>query len=185
MAELGGAAAIAAAPVLVAAGLLLGLFFATGQEGWGRANDVASAVFALLLVPVAVAADPGGAWAVFTVVGMTAMAVAAIASALTAVGRLTVSQLTAWQGGAFAVLFVWVGGVAAARLPDGVGWLGLAAAVLALVACVEIVRLVRSVGLAGLEQVGRPPAVATGASLAALVALPVWLVWLGRDLVGS
>ena len=129
MDDIGGAAAIVAAPVVVIAGVLLGVFFATGREAWGRANDVASVVFALLLVPVAVAADAGGAWKAVTAAGLVAMAVAAVASGLTAAGRLTVAQLTVWQGGAFAALFVWVAGVSAERLPDALGWLGIAAAV--------------------------------------------------------
>lgn len=183
MADVGGVAAIVAAPVVVLAGVLLGVFFATGRDAWGRANDAASAVFAVLLVPVALAADAGGAWTLCTIVGVAAMVGAAVASVLAAAGRLTVSQLTAWQGGAFAVLFVWVAGVGAARLPDGLGWLGVAAAALAFVACVEIVRLARRLGLAGLEKVERPPPVAAAATLAAFVALPVWLVWLGIDLV--
>jgi hypothetical protein len=183
MDDVGAAAAIAAAPVVVIAGVLLGLFFATGREAWGRSNDVGSVVFALLLVPVAVAANAGGAWTAVTAAGLAAMAVAAVASALTAAGRLTVAQLTVWQGGAFAALFVWVAGVSAERLPDALGWLGIAAAALAVTATAAIVGLVRRLGFAAVQTLERAPPVATVATLGAFLALPVWLVWLGLELL--
>lgn len=183
MDDVGGAAAIVAAPVVVIAGVLLGAFFATGREAYGRANDVASAAFALLLVPVAVAADAGGAWTAVTASGLAAMAVAAVASGLTAAGRLTVAQLTIWQGGAFAALFVWVAGVSAERLPGALGWLGIAAAVLAVIATVAIVGLVRRLGLAAVQTLERAPPVASVATLGAFLALPVWLVLLGLELL--
>src|SRR2546422_3549694 len=113
---------------------MLAGFFATRSQSLGHANDAAAAVMAILLMPAALAvlnrfADTGPLIVVVTAIGLVGMAVAALASALTAVGRLSMAQLTTWQGGSFLVLFVWVLGtsitiLAWGRLPVGLGWLG-------------------------------------------------------------
>lgn len=188
-----GPATIAAGILACIAGILLAVFFATSKDAWGRANDAASAAFAMLLVPAALAmneryASVAGPWMLaVTALGLIAMSVAAGASVLTALGRLAVEDLTRWQGGSFAALFAWVGAVSTAvvtfgGLPAGIGWLGLAATVLAIVATLEIVRLVRRHGLEELTKLARPPLVAAGATLAAFVLFPIWCVWLGLAL---
>jgi len=184
---------VAAGILAAVAGMLLGVFFATGSDAWGRANDAASAAFAVLLVPAALVlydryAPAAGVWAgAFTTLGLAAIAAAAVSSALTALGRLSVADLTKWQGGSFAALFLWVGAVSVSvlaygGLPAGIGWLGLAATGLALVATLEIVRIVRRVGIEELARLTRPPVLAAGAALAAFVAFPLWCISLGLAL---
>jgi hypothetical protein len=150
---------------------------------------------AIMLMPVAFAvltrfADTGPLVVVVTAVGLAGMAVAAVASVLTAAGRLTAAQLTAWQGGSFLVLFVWVVGTSvitllSGRLPVGLGWLGIAAGLLVVVALVEILRLARRMGgLGALEKLERPPLIAMIATLGAFAAFPIWCIWLGLTLTG-
>jgi hypothetical protein len=195
MDDLGGISAIAAGVTAVVAGILLAAFFATRNQSLGHANDAATAVMAILLMPAALAvldrfADTGPLIVVATAVGLVGMAVAAVASVLTAAGRLSVSQLTAWQGGSFLVLFLWVVGTSVTILlwgqfPVGLGWLGLAAGVLVIVATVEILRLARRMGgLGALEKLERPPLVAMITTLGAFAAFPVWCIWLGLTLTG-
>ena len=195
MEDLGGYSAVAAGVTAVVAGILLAAFFATRNETLGHANDAASAVMAILLMPAAIAVfnrfvDTGPLIVVVTGVGLAGMAVAAVASLLTAAGRLSVSQLTAWQGGSFLVLFLWVVGTSLTillwgRLPVGLGWLGLAAGMLVIVATVEILRLARRMGgLAALEKLDRPPLVAMITTLGAFAAFPIWCIWLGLTLTG-
>jgi hypothetical protein len=191
--DLGSFGAIGGGVAAVIAGLLLAAFFATGRESLGHANDAASAVMAILLIPAALSvyglfAGTGPFILLVTAVGLVAMIVAAVASVLTAAGRLTVTQLTVWQGGSFGVLFLWVAGTSVSilawgRLPVSLGWLGLAAAALVTVALVEIVRLARRMGgLRELEKLDRPPLLAAATILTAFVAFPAWCVWLGVSL---
>ncbi len=195
MDDLGGISAIAAGATAVVAGILLAAFFATRNQSLGHANDAASAVMAILLMPAALAvlsrfADTGPLVVIVTAVGLAAMAAAAVASVLTAAGRLTVAQLTAWQGGSFLVLFLWVVGTSVTilfwgRLPVGLGWLGLAAGGLVVVATVEILRLARRMGgLGALEELERPPLVAMISTLGAFATFPIWCIWLGLTLTG-
>jgi hypothetical protein len=195
MGELGGISAIAAGVTAVVAGILLAAFFATRNQTIGQANDAASAFMAILLVPTALAvldrfADIGPLVLVVTAVGLTGMVGAAVTSVLTAGGRLTVAQLTAWQGGSFLVLFLWVVGTSVmillwGRLPVGLGWLGIAAGVLVIVATVEILRLARRMGgLGALEKLERPPLIAMVSTLGAFAAFPIWCIWLGPNLTG-
>lgn len=191
---LGGISAIAAGLTAVVAGTLLAAFFATQRDALGRANDAASALMAILLVPPALAvaghlSEAGPFIAVVTGVGLVGMAVATVASVLTAAGRLSVAQLTTWQGGSFIVLFLWVVGVSTAilvwgGLPVGLGWLGVSAGVLVMIATVAIIRIARRMGgLSALEELDRPPRLAMAATLAAFAAFPTWCIWLGLSLL--
>lgn len=191
---LAGLTAIAAGVTAIAAGLLLAAFFATRRDALGRANDAASALMAVLLVPPALAvagrlSEAGPFIVVVTGVGLLGMAVAAIASVLTAAGRLTVAQLTAWHGGSFVVLFAWVVGVSVGilvwgGLPGGLGWLGVAAGLLVVIATVEVVGLARRMGgLGALEGLDRPPLLAMAAILAAFTGFPIWCIWIGLSLL--
>ena len=192
MTELAPFAAILAGVMALVAGVLLAIFFATRIDAWGRANDAASAAFAVLLVPVAIGLhgrleETGAASLGVAAIGLASMAVAAVASVLTALGRLSVEQLTRWQGGSFAALFAWVAGASVlilvtGDLPAPLAWLGIAAAALAVVATLDIVRIVRSVGMADLATMTRPPVVAMTATLLALAAFPAWCIWLGLSL---
>jgi hypothetical protein len=193
MVDLGAFGAIAGGVAAIVAGILLAAFFATGREAIGRANDAASAIMVLLLVPAALAVGDLYTdmvpWAVvITVVGVGAMVETAVASALTATGRLSISQLVVWQGGGFVVLFLWMLGVSLAalewgRLPTALGWLGVIAAILVVVAIGSIVSLVRRLG--GLEAIGdmrRPPMMPVITFLGAFVCFPIWCIWLGLSL---
>lgn len=185
--------AIAGGVFAVVAGVLLAVFFATGREVFGRANDAASAMMAVLLVPAALAVsdlyrDSGPFMVAVTTVGVAAMVETAIASSLTAAGRLTVAQLVIWQGGGFVVLFTWVLGVSLAalawdRLPAALGWLGVIAATLVVIAIVSIARLIRRPGgLGSLSSMRRPPIVPVVSSLVAFACFPIWCIWLGLSL---
>jgi hypothetical protein len=191
--DLGSPGAIAGGAVAILAGVLLVAFFATGREVLGRANDAASAVMVVLLIPAAVAVwdlhrDTGPPAVAITIVGVAAMVETAIASTLTAFGRLSVTQLVVWQGGGFVVLFLWVLGVSLLalgweRLPLALGWLGVLAAVLVVVAIASILRLIRGHG--GLEALGdlrRPPLVPVISFVVAFACFPVWCIWLGVSL---
>jgi hypothetical protein len=191
--DLAGISAIAAGATAVIAGILLAAFFATRSQSLGHANDAAAAVMAILLMPAALAvldrfADTGPLILVVTAIGLVGMAVVAVASVLTAAGRLSVAQLTAWQGGSFLVLFLWVLGTSVmilvwGRLPVGLGWLGIGAGLLVTVATVEILRLARRMGgLGALARLERPPLIAMITTLAAFAAFPIWCVWLGLTL---
>jgi putative effector of murein hydrolase LrgA (UPF0299 family) len=191
--DLGSSAAIGGGVVAVIAGVLLVAFFATGREALGRANDAASALMTILLIPAAVAvnerfADTGAFVPLVTGVGVIALAETTVASLLTAAGRLTMRQLLVWQGGGFGVLFAWVLGVSVAalwlgRLPPALGYVGLAASVCLVVAVVEFARLARRLGgwaqLAGLRSA---PPIGTIAMLGAFFGLPVWCIVLGLGL---
>jgi hypothetical protein len=177
---------------MIAMGLLVA-FFATGRQALGRANDAAAAFMGLLLLPVpvnllGVYPDGGPVMALVTAIGLGAMGVLIVASSLTAIGRLSVAQMTAWQGGSFGGLFLWVAGTSAVivvwdRLPIGLAWLGLGAAGLVAVALVEIALLARRLGGANeLEQLSRPPLFAAVAVVLGLAAFPVWCIWLGFSL---
>lgn len=193
MSDAGAVGAIAAGVVAIVAGLLLAAFFATGREALGRLNDATSAVMAALLVPAALAVadlhrDTGPFVLVVTIVGIVAMVEAAVASALTAAGRLSVAQLAIWQGGGFVVLFLWVLGVSLAalvwgRLPEALGWLGILAAALVVVATLSIASLLRRPGgFAALGDMRRPPLVPVVAFLVAFTCFPIWCIWLGLSL---
>jgi hypothetical protein len=194
MDRLVGISAIAAGVSAAVAGILLAAFFATRRDALGRANDVASALMALLLVPPAlgIAGRLPDAWpfiAVVTGIGLVGMSAAAVTSVLTAAGRLSVAQLTIWQGGSFVVLFLWVVALSAAiviwgGLPIGLGALGLSAGVLVVIATLDVIRLARRMGgLAALETMDRPPILAMCATLAAFAAFPIWCIWLGLSLI--
>jgi hypothetical protein len=188
-----GAATIAAGVLALVSGVLLAIFFATGKVAWGRANDAASAAFALLLVPALITLhgrlEPvvGPVAFALTASGVAAVIGTTIFSALAALGRLSIGHITTWQGGSFGLLFAWVGlislvGLVTDRLPTGVAWLGLVAMTFALIATIEVGRLVRRFGMDELARMTRPPLIAAGATLVALVAFPVWCVWLGLSL---
>src|SRR5438128_3533410 len=153
MASLGSLGAISGGIVAVIAMALLAAFFATGRQSLGRANDAAAALMGLLLLPVpvnilGVYPDAEPVMAIVTAIGLGAMAVLIVASGLTATGRLSIAQMTAWQGGSFGGLFLWVAGTSAAilvwdRLPVGLAWLGLCAAALVAVALVQTALVAR------------------------------------------
>ena len=150
-------------------------------------------VFAILLVPAVLAIGDLLAslamWATVTVVlGLVGVGLVAVTSLLTVAGKLTVEQLTKWQGGAFVVLMAWVIlasllGLASGLLPSGLCLLGLAAGVLAAIAAISIGLEVRRLGMARLSQMTRPPLVPVVAALGAAVALPLWSIWLGVSLL--
>jgi hypothetical protein len=100
------------------------------------------------------------------------------------------AQLTAWQGGSFLVLFLWVVGTSVTillwdRLSVGLAWLGIAAGVLVIIATAEILRLARRMGgMGALEKLERPPLVAMISTLAGFTAFPTWCIWLGLTLTG-
>lgn len=192
-AALAGWCAIAAGVVMIVSGLFLAAFFATGRDSLGRANDATSVVFAILLVPAVLAVgDLLGSlamWPAVTVaLGLVGVGLVAVTSLLTAAGKLSVEQLTKWQGGAFVVLMAWVIfasllGWASGLLPTGLCTLGLAAGVLTAIAAISIGFEVRRHGMARLSQMTRPPIVPIVATLGAAVALPLWSIWLGVSLL--
>jgi hypothetical protein len=194
-ATLAGWCAIAAGIVMIVSGLFLAAFFATGRDALGRANDATSVVFAVLLVPAVLAVGDllgsSGIWSTVTMVlGLISIGLVAVTSLLTAAGKLTVRQLTIWQGGSFAVLMAWVilvslVGLAAGLLPSGLCLVGVAAGVLTSIAAISIGVEVRRVGVASLSDMSRPPIVPIVATLGAAVALPLWSIWLGIWLLGG
>jgi hypothetical protein len=190
---LAGPSAIVAGIAAVAAGLLLAAFFATGRDAIGRANDAASAAMAVLLVPPALAmnalyADGGPLVTALTVVGLAALVETALASILTAAGRLSVRQLMIWQGGGFVAVFGWLVGVSLVvlwlgRLPVLLGYLGLAMAVLFAVGLITFARLAQQLG--GWSQLGsmtKVPLVPAISMAGAFVILPIWCIVLGLSL---
>jgi hypothetical protein len=147
-ATLAGWCAIAAGVVMIVSGLFLAAFFATGRDALGRLNDATSVIFALLLIPAVLAVGDVlgsiGAWSTLTVVlGLIGVGLVAVTSLLTAAGKLTVRQLTIWQGGSFAILMAWVilasvVGLAAGLLPSGLCLVGVAAGILTAIAAISI-----------------------------------------------
>lgn len=192
---LAGWCAIAAGVVMIVSGLFLAAFFATGRDALGRANDATSVIFAVLLIPAVLAVGDLlgsiGTWSTVTVVlGLAGVGLVAGTSLLTAAGKLTVEQLTKWQGGAFVVLMAWVivasvVGWASGLLTLGLCLLGLTAGALSAIAAISIGLEVRRVGMAGLSEMRRPPTVPIVATLGAAVALPLWSIWLGIWLLGG
>jgi hypothetical protein len=189
---LGAFGAIAAGVMALVAGVLLAAFFATWRPAFGRGNDLASAAMAILLIPAAIAvlgvyADTGPFIVLVTLIGLAGMAIAAAASILTAAGRMTVAQLTTWQGGSFGVIFLWVIGVSIAvlafgRLPAGLGWLGVLAGLLVSVASGSIVVYARRPGGLAAIDMRHPPLVPLVSFLAGFLCFPAWSIWLGVNL---
>jgi hypothetical protein len=192
MTELGAIGAIGGGITALIAGVLLAAFFATWRESFGRANDGASALMAVLLIPAALAVlgiyQATGAFIVLvTLLGLAGMVVAAVASILTAAGRMTVAQLTLWQGGSFGIVFVWVLGVsvpilAFGLLPAGLGWLGILAGLLVSVASGSIVVYARRPGGLAAIDMKHPPLVPLVSFLAGFLCFPVWSIRLGLSL---
>jgi hypothetical protein len=189
-----GSLAVAAGIVALISGILLGAFFATGREWLGRANDATSALFMVMLIPAAlVLGDRLGAlqpwwFGAATVIGLLGLGAGIIFSILAAMGRLSITQLTRYQGGAFGVVLVWVGlisegGIRHEVLPSGLGWLGLGTVLAGAVAVITLVRLARRAGsIEALGRMDRPPPLAAAATLTALLGFPAWCVWLGFSL---
>jgi len=190
MAGLGAIGGIAGGIVAVISGALLIAFFSTGNDRLGRANDATLAITAVLLLPFAVAVndrftDTGPVVPILTIAGVIALVATAVASALTAAGRLTVQQLLAWQGGSFVALYGWMVGVSVAslwfdRLPAEPSWIGIAAGALLVVAMISMSLVARRAGgWSAMSEMGRPPLVAMIAMALSLLGLPVWTIWLG------
>jgi hypothetical protein len=194
--ELGGIGGIAGGVVAIVAGLLLIAFFSTGDDRLGRANDAGLAITAVLLLPFAVSlndqfAGTGVLVPGLTIVGVAALLVTAVASALTAAGRLGVQQLLVWQGGSFVVLYGWMAGMGAAslwyqRLPAPAAWIGIGGGALLIVALISMSLEARRLGgWSAMGEMRRPPIVAMIAMAVSLLCLPAWTIWLGVDLLGA
>jgi len=196
VAGIGAIGGIAGGIVAVIAGVLLIAFFSTGNDRLGRANDAALAITAVLLVPFALAlndhfTDTGLLVPVLTIFGVIALVVTAVASALTAAGRLTVQQLLVWQGGSFVALYAWMVGVSVAslwfgRLPAAPAWIGIAAGAMLVVAMIAMWAFARQRGgWSAMSEMDRPPVVAMIAMALSLLGLPIWTMWLGLELLAA
>jgi len=191
--DLGAIGGIAGGIMAIIAGILLIAFFSTGNDRLGRANDATLAITAVLLLPFALALNDrfggtGPVVPVITIVGVIALLVTAVASALTAAGRLSVQQLLVWQGGSFVVLYAWMVGISAAslwfeRLPAAPSWIGIGAGDVLVFAGISMSLAARQRGgWAAMSEMGRPPLVAMIAMALALLGLPAWTIWLGAVL---
>ena len=190
LAALGRQGAVAGSVAALIAGVLLAAFLATGRRWFVKANYAACAVLAIVLVPPALAvfgryAETGHVILLLTVLGLLAMAIAAITSSVAAAGRLDTPRVTVWQRGSFAALIIWMAGLSVVmlvwgRLPPELGWFGLASVVVVVVALLQILRLApRRGGVRQLEQRGRPLVIAGATVLAGALAVPLWLLGLG------
>jgi hypothetical protein len=186
-----GVAALGAAVCLAVSAACLGLFFSTGNEAWGRANDATTALAALLLI-APVAAVPsridGGASAlhdVTTWIGVAGLLVVAATSAMTAAGRLDWARSAKIGGIGFAGFLLWlvVSGteiLTEGGLPNALAWLGFVAGAATGVASVIAFSFSRKHGqLFGEVQ---PPATLTVSAGIAFVAVGSWCVVLGFGL---
>jgi len=183
-----GIAAIAAAVSLVVSGVCLAIFFSTGKEPWGRANDATTALAAFLLVaPVAVVPSHIESGAsllldVCTWIGVAGLLVIAMTSTLTAAGRLDWARSAKIGGIGFAGFLLWLvvsGAEILIRggMPDALAWLGFVAGFATAVAAVVAFSFSRSYGqLFGEIQ---PPATLSAAAGIAFVAIVAWAVVLG------
>lgn len=183
-----GVAALGSAVSLVVSGVCLGIFFSTGTEVWGRANDATTALAALLLVaPVAAVSSnvDGGASALLgitTWVAVAGLLVIAVTSAMTAAGRLDWARSAKIGGIGFGGFLVWLltSGVeilAHGGLPNALAWLGFVAGGATAAAAVIAFTFSREHGqLFG--EVPPPTALSVSAGIA-FVAIVAWAVVLG------
>jgi hypothetical protein len=188
-----GSLTVTAGIVALVSGILLGAFFTTGKEWLGRANDATSAIFMAMLIPAALVLgdrlDALQPWwfGAATVIGLLGLGAGIISSILAAMGRLSITQLTRYQGGAFGGVLVWVGlisegGIRHEVLPAGLGWLGLGTVLAGAVTVLTLVRQVRRAGSIEALGLDRPPALVSAAVMAAFLGFPAWCVWLGFSL---
>jgi len=173
-----GAATVAAGLSLAISGACLVVFFTTDREAWGRANDATTALFALLMIPAALAVGPP--WA--AALGVAGLLVIAVTSGLTAAGKLDWLLSAKIGGVGFAAFLLWIVAACADVLrnggsPDALAWLGLLTAALVGIALVVVIRFIRRHGTLFDEREASIgmwlPAVA------AYLCLVAWTVWLG------
>lgn len=174
-----GASAVVAGLALAISGVCLALFFMTDREAWGRANDAAIALFAVLMIPAVLEVQTPQAAATLGVVGLL---VIAVSSALTAAGKLDWILSAKIGGVGFAGFMMWM--IAACvpivrdgALPNALGWLGLLTAGLAALGLVVVLRSIETHGR--LFEDADPPTAVWIAPTAAYLCLVVWTVWLG------
>jgi hypothetical protein len=193
--DIGAVGGIAGGVVAIIAGALLVAFFATGNDRLGRANDAGLAITAVLLLPFAVVLndqfpETGVLVPMLTIAGVVALLVTAVASALTAAGRLSARQLVVWQGGSFVVLYGWMVGMGAAslwfqRLAAAPAWIAIGAGAILVVAIISMSLEARRLGgWSAMGEMRRPPLLAMVAMALSLLGLPAWTIWLGLDLLG-
>ena len=183
-----GAASLGAAVSLVVAGACLGIFFSTGNEAWGRANDATTALAALLLispvlaVPSHIEGGTAGLLDIATWVGVAGLLLVAVTSTMTAAGRLDWARSAKVGGIGFAGFLLWLlvaGAEILTRggLPEVLAWLGFLAGAATAVAAVVAFSFSRRHGrLFGEVQ---PPPALTSSAVIAFVAIVAWAVVLG------
>jgi len=176
-----GGATVAAGVSLAISGVCLAIFFTTDREAWGRANDATTALFALLMIPAALAVGP--AWA--AALGVAGLLVIAGTSGLTAAGKLDWLLSAKIGGVGFAGFLGWIVVTCADVLRNGgfseaLAWLGLLAAALVGIALVVVIRFSRLHGTLFDE---REPSIGMWIpAVAAYLCLVTWTVWLGLAL---
>jgi hypothetical protein len=185
-----GVSALGAAVSLAVSGACLGIFFSTGNEAWGRANDATTALAALLLV-APVAAVPshvdGGAsllLGVTTWIGVAGLLVIAVTSTMTAAGRLDWARSAKIGGIGFAEFLLWLlvsGAEILTRggLPDALAWLGFVAGAATAVAAVIAFSFSSRHGHGQLFGEVQPPAALNVSAGVAFVAIVAWALVLG------
>ena len=173
-----GGAAVAAGLALVVSGASLAVFFTTDREAWGRTNDAATALFAVLMIPAVLEVGSGYAAAL----GTAGLLVIAVTSGLTAGAKLDWLLSAKIGGVGFAAYLMWIVSTCVAALrhegfSEVFAWLGLLTAALVGLAVVVVVRFSKVDGaLFGDRQ---PSAGTWIPAIAAYVCLVVWTVWLG------
>jgi hypothetical protein len=183
---------ILAGIALLVSGACLAIFFATGSDPWGRANDATVAAWALLMIPSALELSSRYAGRSWAVVLVTALAVAgdlviASTSGATAAGALDWKRSAAIGAVGLAAFAVWMGAVSAMAflwggLPEPLAWFGALALALAVAAALLGVRFARN---AGASETRSPPRSTTAVWIAAFLCLPTWCIWLGISLPGG
>lgn len=174
---------------LLASGICLAVFFATGTEAWGRANDATVAAWALLMVPGALEMSSrygDRSWVVtlVTVLAVAGEVLIAATSGLTAAGRLDWKRSATIGAVGFVAFAAWMGAVSAMAyrwdgLPAGLARFGIVSLALAVVAVLLAVRFVRA---GGSTDAGRPPGTTTVVWMLAFLCIPAWCLWLGISL---
>ena len=175
---------------LLVSGACLGVFFSTGRDQWGRANDATTALWALLMTPVAfeIYARYGerSRWIVGTI---TACALAG-ELVIAATSGLTAAALLDWRRSAtigavgFAGFLAWMAGVsgfalALGEMPEALAWFGLVALAATGAAVVLGIRLAHA---GGFDEPRLSPPGQLAVFTLAFLCFPAWCIWLGLAL---
>lgn len=175
-----GISSMVALVTLIVSGITLALFFSGAGDGWGPANDLATAAtLAALLLPV-VAVDrlafpESGIWLrVVTIAALAGLMLAAVGQVLLVVGAIDLETSFVTGGVGIVPFFAWLVALAILAfgrgiLPDQLGWL-----------VIGVIAL--SGGLTVVASVATGPIV-WAASLALLAVLVGWMASLGLTLL--